>query len=47
MRFLSVIWPACMSLGLNVNCFCFLNFNNAPLILDDYFKLSVSGHIGN
>ncbi len=35
-----------MCLGLNVNRFWFLNCNDAPSILDDYFKLwCVSDHI--
>ncbi len=41
-----VFWPACTHLGLNLNRFWFLSFNDAPLILDDYFKFwCVSGQI--
>jgi hypothetical protein len=36
-----VFWPACMHLELNVNRFGFLDFNDAPLILDDYFVSDV------
>jgi hypothetical protein len=35
-----------MNLGLKVNRLWFLNFNDAPLILDNYFKFGpVSGQI--
>ncbi len=30
-----VFWPVWMYLGLNVNCLRFLNFSDAPLILDN------------
>ncbi len=44
--FKPVFWPVCMHLGLNLNRFWFLSFNDAPLILDDYFKFWwVSGQI--
>jgi hypothetical protein len=33
-----VFWAVWMYLGLNVNRLWFLNFNDAPLILDNYFK---------
>jgi hypothetical protein len=33
-----VFWAVRMYLGLNVNRLWFLNFNDAPLILDNYFK---------
>ncbi len=32
-----VFWAVWMYLGLNVNRLWFLNFNYAPLILDNYF----------
>jgi hypothetical protein len=35
--FWPVFWAAWMHLGLNVNRLWFLNFNDAPLILDNYF----------
>jgi hypothetical protein len=39
-----VFWDVWMYLGLNVNRLWFLNFNDAPLILDNYFKFRhVSG----
>jgi hypothetical protein len=43
MRFLGlffglVFWVVIGYLGLNVNKLWFLNFNDAPLILDNYFK---------
>jgi hypothetical protein len=39
-----VFWAVRMYLGLKVNRLWFLNFNDAPLILDYYFKFqSVSG----
>jgi hypothetical protein len=39
-----VFWAIRMYLSLNVNRLWFLNFNDAPLILDNYFKFqSVSG----
>jgi hypothetical protein len=39
-----VFWPVLMYLGLNVNRLWFLNFNDASLILDNYFKFEcVSG----
>jgi hypothetical protein len=31
-------WAVWMYLGPNVNRLWFLNFNDAPLILDNYFK---------
>jgi hypothetical protein len=31
-------WPVCLCLGLNVNRFWFLNFNDALLILHDYIS---------
>jgi hypothetical protein len=45
MRFLGLFfWPVWMYLGLNVNRLWFLNFNDASLILDNYFKFEcVSG----
>jgi hypothetical protein len=33
-----VFWAVWMYLDLNVNRLWFLNFNDAPLILDNYFK---------
>jgi hypothetical protein len=33
-----VFWAVWMHLGLNVNRLLFLNFNDAPLILDNYLK---------
>ncbi len=33
-----VFWAVWMYLDLNVNRLWFLNFNDAPLILDHYFK---------
>jgi hypothetical protein len=33
-----VFWAVWMYLGLNVNRLWFLNFNDAPLILDSYIK---------
>jgi hypothetical protein len=33
-----VFWAVQIYLGLNVNRLRFLNFNDAPLILDNYFK---------
>jgi hypothetical protein len=33
-----VFWAVRMYLDLNVNRLWFLNFNGAPLILDNYFK---------
>ncbi len=33
-----VFWVGLMHRGLNVNRLWFLNFNDAPLILDNYFK---------
>jgi hypothetical protein len=33
-----VFWAAWMYLDLNVNRLWFLNFDDAPLILDNYFK---------
>ncbi len=33
-----VFLPVCLHLGLNVNCFWFLNFDNVPSILDHYLK---------
>ncbi len=33
-----IFWPLRMQLGLKVNRLWFLNFNDAPLILDDFFK---------
>ncbi len=39
-----VFWAIRMYLGLNVNRLWFLNFNDDPLILDNYFKFRrVSG----
>ncbi len=39
-----VLWPVWMHLGLNVNRLWFLNFNDDPLILDNYFMFwHVSG----
>jgi hypothetical protein len=34
-----VFWAVWIYLGLNVNRLWFLNLNDAPLILDTYFKL--------
>ncbi len=34
-----VFWAIWIYLGLNVNRLWFLNFNDAPLILDTYFKI--------
>ncbi len=34
-----VFWAVWVYLGLNVNRLWFLNVNDAPLILDTYFKL--------
>jgi hypothetical protein len=31
-------WAVWMYLGVNVNRLWFFNFNDAPLILDNYFK---------
>ncbi len=40
----SIFWAVWMYLDLNVNPLWFLNFNDAPLILDNYFKfLRISG----
>jgi hypothetical protein len=41
MKFLGLFFlPVCgMRLSLNVKRFRFLNLNDAPSILDDYFKL--------
>jgi hypothetical protein len=36
--FRPVFWPVRMYLGLNVNQLWLLNCNDAPLILDNYFK---------
>jgi hypothetical protein len=36
--FWPVFWPVWIHLGLKMNRLCFLNFNGAPLILDNYFK---------
>jgi hypothetical protein len=36
--FVPVFWAVWMYLGLNVNRMLFLNFNDTPLILDNYFK---------
>jgi hypothetical protein len=33
-----VFWAVRMYLGLNVNYLWILNFSDAPLILDNYFK---------
>jgi hypothetical protein len=33
-----VFWAVWMNLGLNVNRIWFINFNDAPLISDNYFK---------
>jgi hypothetical protein len=33
-----IFWPVWIQLGLNMNCLWFLNFNDAPLILVNYFK---------
>ncbi len=42
--FRPVIWDVWVYLGLNVNPLWFLNFNDAPFILDTYFKFwRVSG----
>jgi hypothetical protein len=39
MRFFGqFFWPVCMHLVLDENGWWFLNFNDAPSILDDYFK---------
>jgi hypothetical protein len=45
MRFLGLFfWVGLMHRGLNVNRLWFLNFNDAPLIFDNYFKFRfVSG----
>jgi hypothetical protein len=42
--FYACFWTVRMNLGLKVNRLWFLNFNDAPLILDNYFKFwRVSG----
>ncbi len=42
--FWALFWAVWMYLGLNVNRLWLLNFNDAPLILDNYFKFwRVSG----
>jgi hypothetical protein len=33
-----VFWAVRMYLGLNITCLWFLNFDDAPLILDNYFE---------
>jgi hypothetical protein len=40
MRFLCLFFGlyGCTYIGLNVNRMLFLNFNDTPLILDNYFK---------
>ncbi len=39
-----IFWAVRMCLGLNMNRLWFLNFNDAPLISDNYFKFRrVSG----
>jgi hypothetical protein len=36
--FLPCFLPVWIRLGLNVNCFWFLNFNNVPSVLNNYLK---------
>jgi hypothetical protein len=38
MRFFCLFLPVLINLGLNVNHFWLLNFNNVPSILDNYLK---------